>query len=115
MIICSIPFQQEHLRKYKDFTSFVQKLSRSLFKEFYECNLGNIVNIHFLSVKGMLKYLYTLSQCKSFKGIITEYEENTIYVVRKHLPLYLYQAVVCNYSESFLPLAKLSLSHSQQL
>lgn len=44
-----------------------------------------------------------------------ECEENTMYVVTKSLPLYLYQAVVCNYSELFLLLAKLYLSHSQQL
>ena len=44
-----------------------------------------------------------------------ECEENTMYVVTKSPRLYLYQGVVCNYSELFLLLAKLYLSHSQQL
>lgn len=44
-----------------------------------------------------------------------ECEENTMYVVTKSPCLYLFQAVVCNYTELFLPLAKLYLSLSQQL
>lgn len=71
-------------------------------KTFSQCKLHAEVPIRIISVQEL-------------KGIIMECEESTIYVVTKCLRLYLYQAVVCNYSELFLPLAKLSLNHSQQL